>query len=98
MSKKPFPLSTGQVGLRGTIVLPAATRQRYGLDDGSLYISEEREDGVLIRPAKVVPKDLKDVRKKIQEGLDALKSGQSIGGAEAYAKLKRKSVEFRSRK
>ncbi len=49
MNKTSSLQRTGHVGRRGTIVLPTATRQRYGLSDGSLYISEEREDGILIR-------------------------------------------------
>jgi AbrB family looped-hinge helix DNA binding protein len=39
------------VGKRGTIVTPAKIRERYGLEEGSPMIIEEREDGILIRPA-----------------------------------------------
>ena len=45
----------GKVGKRGTVVIPAAMRRRFGLDDGSIIIAEEREDGILIRPATVLP-------------------------------------------
>lgn len=46
---------TSRIGKRGTIVVPAALRERYGLEEGSLVIAEEREDGILLRPAVAVP-------------------------------------------
>ena len=89
---------TGQVGRRGTIVLSAATRRRYGLQDGSLFISEERDEGILIRPAVAVPADLQAVRRKIQVGLDQLNRGDGISGEKVEAELKRVSAEFRAKK
>lgn len=44
-----------KVGKRGSIIVPAKLRKRYGIDEGTLVTAEEREDGVLIRPAIVVP-------------------------------------------
>lgn len=44
-----------KVGRRGTIVVPAEFRKRYGLEEGTLVIVEESEDGILIRPAIAVP-------------------------------------------
>jgi AbrB family looped-hinge helix DNA binding protein len=44
-----------KVGKRGTIVVPAKLRKRYGIEEGSVVTAEAREDGVLIRPAIVVP-------------------------------------------
>ena len=46
---------TSRVGKRGTIVVPAKLRQRYGLDEGVLVIAEAREDGILLRPAVAFP-------------------------------------------
>ena len=37
------------------MVIPAVFRRRFGLEDGSLVIAEEREEGILIRPAVAVP-------------------------------------------
>ncbi len=45
---------TSKIGKRGTLVIPAALRRRFGLDEGTLVIAEEREDGILIRPAVAV--------------------------------------------
>ena len=44
-----------KVGKRGTIIVPAKLRKRYGIEEGTLVTTEPREDGVLIRPAVVLP-------------------------------------------
>src|SRR5208283_5221112 len=44
-----------KVGRRGTVVLPAKLRHRLGIEEGSFVVAEEREDGILIRPATVLP-------------------------------------------
>jgi len=44
-----------KVGRRGTVVLPAKLRRRLGIEEGSLVVAEAREDGILIRPATVLP-------------------------------------------
>jgi AbrB family looped-hinge helix DNA binding protein len=44
-----------KVGKRGAVVIPASLRRRFGIEEGSLVIAEEREDGVLIRPAVALP-------------------------------------------
>jgi len=44
-----------KVGKRGTIIVPAKLRKRYGIEEGALVTTEPREDGVLIRPAIVLP-------------------------------------------
>jgi bifunctional DNA-binding transcriptional regulator/antitoxin component of YhaV-PrlF toxin-antitoxin module len=98
MNKNPAVQSTGHVGRRGTIVLPAATRRRYGLSDGSLYISEELKEGILIRRAKAVPLGLDEVRGKIRQGLDELDRGLGLPGDQAESELKAMSRAFRARK
>jgi hypothetical protein len=30
-------------------------RKRFGIEEGSLVVAEEKEDGILIRPAVIVP-------------------------------------------
>jgi len=50
-----MPQSTSRVGKRGTVVIPAALRRRFGIEEGSLVIAEDREEGILIRPAVAVP-------------------------------------------
>jgi AbrB family looped-hinge helix DNA binding protein len=46
-----------KIGKRGTIVVPTRLRERFGIEEGSVVLVEEREDGILIRPAVVLPLD-----------------------------------------
>lgn len=45
---------TARVGKRGTLVIPAPLRRRFGLTEGVLIIAEERAEGILIRPAVAI--------------------------------------------
>ena len=51
-------MEVSKVGKRGTVVIPSSLRRRFGIEEGSLVITEEREDGVLIRPAVVMPVEI----------------------------------------
>lgn len=44
-----------KVGKRGTVVIPAELRRRYGIEEGGYVIAEARKEGILIRPAAVLP-------------------------------------------
>jgi AbrB family looped-hinge helix DNA binding protein len=44
-----------KVGKRGAIVVPAKLRKRYGFEEGAFVTAEALTEGVLIRPAVVVP-------------------------------------------
>lgn len=46
---------TSRIGKRGVVVIPARMRRRFGLEEGSLVIAEETEDGILLRPAITLP-------------------------------------------
>ncbi len=48
-------IDSAKVGKRGAIIVPARLRKRFGIEEGTLVIAEEMEDGILIRPAVVVP-------------------------------------------
>jgi AbrB family looped-hinge helix DNA binding protein len=54
MEAKPR-VETSKVGKRGTVVIPANLRKRFGIEEGTLVIAEEREDGILVRPAVALP-------------------------------------------
>jgi AbrB family looped-hinge helix DNA binding protein len=47
-------MQSARVGKRGAIVVPAKLRKRFGIQEGSIVIAEETNDGILIRPAIVV--------------------------------------------
>ena len=44
-----------RVGKRGTVVIPAPLRKRYGLEEGSEVLVEETTEGLLLRPAVTLP-------------------------------------------
>jgi AbrB family looped-hinge helix DNA binding protein len=48
-------MESAKVGKRGAIIVPAKLRKRFGIEEGSIVLTEEKEDGILIRPAVVVP-------------------------------------------
>ena len=45
-----------KVGKRGMVVLPAKLRKRFGIEEGAYIIAEERDEGILIRPAPWRPR------------------------------------------
>lgn len=51
-------MQTIVMGKRGTVVVPAKIRKRYKLDEGSPMVVEEREDGILMRPAIQAPAEV----------------------------------------
>ena len=55
-----------RVGKRGTIVLPAKLRRRYGFEEGTMIVAEEAPYGVLLRPAAVVPVEIYTPERKAE--------------------------------
>ena len=51
-------MQTVLIGKRGTVVIPAKMRKRHRLDEGSRMLIEDREDGILMRPATTTPVDV----------------------------------------
>ena len=47
-----------KVGRRGTVVIPAALRRRYGIEEGTVVLIEEGPDGIVIRPAITLPVEM----------------------------------------
>lgn len=56
----------GRVGKRGTLVIPARLRRRFGLTEGSTIIAEETQEGILIRPAATVPLELYSLERRAE--------------------------------
>lgn len=48
-------MESAKVGKRGAIIVPAKLRKRFGIEEGSIVTAEEKDDGILIRPAVIVP-------------------------------------------
>jgi len=57
---------SGRIGKRGTFVIPARLRKKYGLQEGSEVIAEEMPEGILIRPAMTVPIELYSSERKAE--------------------------------
>jgi AbrB family looped-hinge helix DNA binding protein len=47
-------MESARVGKRGAIIVPAKLRKRFGIEEGSMVLAEEKDDGILIRPAVLV--------------------------------------------
>jgi AbrB family looped-hinge helix DNA binding protein len=43
------------VGKRGTVVIPAKLRRKFGMGEGATVLFDEGPDGVVIRPAVTIP-------------------------------------------
>jgi len=48
-------MESARVGKRGAIILPAKLRKQFGIEEGSIVTAEARDDGILVRPAVIVP-------------------------------------------
>lgn len=60
------PSEQSRIGKKGTVVIPASLRKRFGLTEGSAVIAEATPEGVLIRPAITVPVELYSPVKKAE--------------------------------
>lgn len=59
-------METTRIGKRGTLVIPAKMRKRFALREGDLLVTEEREDGILLRPAVAVPVEIYTPERKAE--------------------------------
>jgi AbrB family looped-hinge helix DNA binding protein len=59
-------VEASRIGKRGTVVLPAKLRRRLGIEEGSFVIAEERDDGILIRPAVLLPAEIYTPERKAE--------------------------------
>lgn len=73
----------GKVGKRGTIVLPAKMRRRYGIEEGTMVVAEESPYGILIRPAVVVPMEIYTPERKAEFLLSTVLDAKDYRKAQA---------------
>ena len=59
-------METSKVGKRGTIVVPARLRRKFGIEEGRLVVAEERPEGILIRPAVALPVEIYTLERKAE--------------------------------
>jgi AbrB family looped-hinge helix DNA binding protein len=48
-------MDAAKVGKRGAVIVPARLRKQFGIEEGSFVTAEARDDGILIRPAIILP-------------------------------------------
>jgi len=77
-----MPQSTSRVGKRGTVVIPAALRRRFGIEEGSLVIAEDREEGILISTAVALPLESYSQERKAEFLLSNAVEGEDYAHAE----------------
>lgn len=66
-----------RVGKRGAVVIPSELRRSFGIDEGSIVLFERRSDGILIRPAEVVPVEVYAPERKAEFLLNGATSAES---------------------
>jgi AbrB family looped-hinge helix DNA binding protein len=59
-------VEVSRVGKRGAVVIPARLRRQFGMEEGSFVLAEEREDGILLRPAAVMPVEIYTPERKAE--------------------------------
>jgi len=55
-----------KVGKRGAVIVPARLRKRFGMEEGRIVTAEATEDGVLLRPAIVLPVERYSAERKAE--------------------------------
>jgi AbrB family looped-hinge helix DNA binding protein len=66
MRAKEKAMDESKVGTRGTLVIPAPLRRRFGIEEGSLVVAEATEEGIIIRPAVAAPVEVYTSRRKAE--------------------------------
>ena len=79
-------METSKVGKRGTVVVPARLRRKFGIEEGRLVVAEERPDGILIRPAVALPVEIHTPERKAQFLLSNAVDEEDYRGAAASVK------------
>lgn len=59
-------MESAKVGKRGAIIVRAKLLKLFGIEEGSIVIAEAKDDGILIRPAVVVPVERYTPRRKAE--------------------------------
>jgi len=78
--------AASRIGKRGTVVIPAKMRRRFGFEEGTFIVAEERDEGVLIRPAAVIPVETYTPRRRAEFLLNNALDGADYRKARAETK------------
>ena len=61
-----MPVDITKIGKRGTVVIPAPLRKKYGFEEGSQLIVEALPDGVFLRPVVTLPIEIYTPERKAE--------------------------------
>jgi AbrB family looped-hinge helix DNA binding protein len=61
-----MPVDITKIGKRGTVVIPAPLRKKYGFEEGSQLIIEALPDGVFLRPVVTLPVEIYTPERKAE--------------------------------
>ncbi|MCP4668610.1 MAG: AbrB/MazE/SpoVT family DNA-binding domain-containing protein [Deltaproteobacteria bacterium] len=73
--------ATTKLGKRGTVVIPAAMRKKYGFEEGALLIAESVPEGVLFRPVVTLPVEIYSAERKAEFLLNNTTTLEDYDGA-----------------
>jgi AbrB family looped-hinge helix DNA binding protein len=59
-------MDISKVGKRGSVIVPARLRRKFGIEEGGLVVAEERPEGILIRPAAAIPVEVYSPERKAE--------------------------------
>lgn len=59
-------VETTKIGKRGTVVIPADLRNKYGFTEGSNLVIESLPEGVLLRPVVTLPIEIYTAERKAE--------------------------------
>jgi AbrB family looped-hinge helix DNA binding protein len=79
-------LETSKIGKRGLMVIPARLRKKLGLVEGAYVIAEEHPEGILLRPAALVPVELYTAHRKAEMLLGNATNAREYAAALAEVK------------
>ncbi len=74
-------MEISKVGKRGTVVIPAPLRRRFGIEEGTLVVAEATEEGVLLRPAVALPLEVYSPERKARLLLENATDDEDYAGA-----------------
>ena len=61
-----MPVDITKIGKRGTVVIPAPLRKKYGFEEGSQLLVEALPDGVFLRPVVTLPVEIYTPERKAE--------------------------------
>jgi len=79
-------MEPSKVGKRGTVVIPAALRRRFGIEEGTLVVAEATDEGILIRPAVVMPVEVHAPERKARLLLENATDAEDYARAAAVVR------------